>query len=495
MKLAMIGAGIGVLLAAALSPAAVSGGCLNDGRLGPRTVVASRPSFLFVTPEERRPLAAGSKLVLVRGDVPEPGAEALAEVVAQGYRRIVGELGVGGFPDRVSVSFADLGNGSDGYITYAPRGNAAEIVLHQGLSGLALVRALAHQVGHLAGLGGGREPASWLQEATAAWIEARLARNGDGSTAPWTRLGDPGSSFLAGTDRDRGGASWLAFLESRYGGDVVRRIWDEAAMTPGDNAVKAMESVLTAAGTSLRGEVEAYAAWLVAVSRRELAAGREAALAYAVDSGTFPLRGHLTESGPEQLATVYLHLDARDLAGGLRIEIVADRQGEWTASAVVVPNGSFVPTARVSFARPVDGRAVLAVPTSGISEIVVAVSNLGSGRLGLSYQVTSDERYPFVLRRLVATPDAGGVHLVWQTESEERVQGWSVLRSPAAAVEFSPITQVLVPGAAALGVSGGIEYSFTDGDVESGRTYLYYVEALTRDGLAAPSHVVSVSVR
>ena len=173
MKLAMIGAGIGVLLAAALSPAAVSGGCLNDGRLGPRTVVASRPSFLFVTPEERRPLAAGSKLVLVRGDVPEPGAEALAEVVAQGYRRIVGDLGFGGFPDRVSVSFADLGSGSDGYVTYAPRGNAAEIVLHQGLSGLALVRALAHQVGHLAGLGGGREPASWLQEATAAWIEAR----------------------------------------------------------------------------------------------------------------------------------------------------------------------------------------------------------------------------------------------------------------------------------------------------------------------------------
>jgi hypothetical protein len=241
--------------------------------------------------------------------------------------------------------------------------------------------------------------------------------------------------------------------------------------------------------------VESYAAWVVAESRRLDLAGDDALEPrYAAEPGAFPLRRQVVALAPEPLALAFLRVDVSGLAGGIEVELTGDPYGAWTATAVVVPTGTTLPAARVSLRRTPEGRAEVKLPSSAVGEVVVAVANLDGAAREVGFAVAGDDTFPCVLRRLDAASEPGGVRLFWETSSETDVLGWWVLRSGAPDEAFVPLNGVLVPGGLSLGLAGGSEYTVVDRDVEAGRTYFYYLEALTSEGLPASSHVVAVTV-
>jgi hypothetical protein len=465
----------GWLLAGTQASASDRLACLTDAAAISRPIGGTRSAYLYVSAEERRPLASGTKLILVRGDVPDPGAAALARVVDDAYRMITGELGLSGFPDRVAISFAEIDG--EGYVTTSARGTSVDIVLSRALGGNALVHALAHQLGHVAAAAYAHDEPHWWNEASAAWVEQKIA---------------PDDDALA----FRAAGGWLTFLELRFGAEAVRRIWEESSAMPGPNAGRAIESVLASLGSSLRAETEAYAAWAVAESRRHLVPGRDpGALPLAAEVTSFPGRGRIA-SGPDTLGVMFLRFVPEATGGGLKLEIQADPASDWTACAVLVPIGSVLPTARVALVRSTPGRAELNLPTAELGEVIVAVVNLSSNAtLGVSYQASVDETFPYVLRRFDAAAEGGAIRLSWETASESAIQGWSIWRSAEPSAGYSELNSVLVPAAQTLGIGGGLEYSWLDPDVEAGRSYFYYLEALTAEGLKASSFLVSVTAK
>lgn len=467
---------------------------VSSGHFG---ALETSPSFLFFAPEERRSLGAGSKLVRVRGDVPEPGADVLARTVEDGYRLTVEELGFPVFPDRVSVSFSDGLTGDRGVTRLAADGRAADIVLSRSLRGDALVMELRHQVGHLVEAGFSVIGPDWWREASASWLAGNLGRERALSSSDLgQRFADLDRSPASAASSTAATASILWFLDARFGGESVRRVWEELGAAGGEPLVALMR-VLDARGEKLDETIEGYSAWLVAEARRRgVASTTRPAAEFVLEPASLPIHETISARAPEPWGMALLRFDASEIIGGLHLELQAQPGAPWVASALLVPYGSDIPNSRVTLARFPDGRAEVTIPTSDVAEVILVVANLGQpGRLLFSVAATTDGAFPFVLEDVRATPTAEGVRVSWDTAREEDVFGWRVLRTEADGEAFRPLGQILAPSVSLGQGQGGGEYRFVDTAVEAGRVYYYMVQAITSVGLLGSTHVVSASVR
>jgi hypothetical protein len=136
-----------------------------------------------------------------------------------------------------------------------------------GLSPAKLLRTVvAHEYLHAIQFGyDGEEPAGWLWEATANWIEDEVFDSinqiyGDLDMvfkAP--DLAQNGKGFEAGTatGSDRWYGQWIFFryLSERFGHSIVRAIWEHARHLDGYDAI---EGALVASGTDLTSVVQGF---------------------------------------------------------------------------------------------------------------------------------------------------------------------------------------------------------------------------------------------
>ncbi|RME65607.1 MAG: hypothetical protein D6790_01590, partial [Caldilineae bacterium] len=91
-----------------------------------------------------------------------------------------------------------------------------------------------------------------------------------------------------------------------------------------------------------------------------------------------------------------------------------------------------------------------------------------------------------------AQTDGEQVTVQWSTASEADMAGFQVLRGEAENGPFAPVSELIAaqyPGAAQ-----GAAYTYTDREVEKGRTYWYKLQVLKLDGSREPYGLVSVTV-
>lgn len=99
-------------------------------------------------------------------------------------------------------------------------------------------------------------------------------------------------------------------------------------------------------------------------------------------------------------------------------------------------------------------------------------------------------RAAVTLVSFTATPQGQAVLLRWETASEVNMLGFTVWRAESAEGDSVPISD-LIP---AEGDIVGAVYQYTDADVEPGRTYFYWLEAVEVTGASAFHGPVSATV-
>jgi hypothetical protein len=84
------------------------------------------------------------------------------------------------------------------------------------------------------------------------------------------------------------------------------------------------------------------------------------------------------------------------------------------------------------------------------------------------------------------------VALKWSTQSEINNLGFDVYRSESLDGPFVKVSQTYIPGAGTDGTPHS--YRFIDENVEVGKTYYYYLEDISYNGVRGHSHVIRVKV-
>ena len=91
------------------------------------------------------------------------------------------------------------------------------------------------------------------------------------------------------------------------------------------------------------------------------------------------------------------------------------------------------------------------------------------------------------LQNISALPDGNQVIINWSTSFEIDNEGFVILRSESPNGPFIPITQGMIP---AMGGAGKATYTFTDANVESGKTYYYRLHDIDTRGKVTAHQVI-----
>jgi len=102
----------------------------------------------------------------------------------------------------------------------------------------------------------------------------------------------------------------------------------------------------------------------------------------------------------------------------------------------------------------------------------------------------SDQSLPVQLSTFTATVSGGDVILKWVTQSEVNNLGFQIYRSEAKDGNYTKIDFVSGAGSTAMPT----DYQFTDKEVESRKTYFYYLEDVDIAGEKSKSDIVEVVV-
>jgi len=162
---------------------------------------------------------------------------------------------------RAAVSFMALDN------DYA---NIEDMDL-EGYDPMDLMRSTAaHEFNHAIQFGyDGEEPADWLWEATATWMQDEVYDDvNDGVEDLYAVFKSPDTCQLAvgGTERVEDDGHWygewifLRYLSERYGHDMIRAMWEQ---TVTHNGYDAIEAALETAGTSLEETLRGFSVALL----------------------------------------------------------------------------------------------------------------------------------------------------------------------------------------------------------------------------------------
>ncbi|MBC8230203.1 T9SS type A sorting domain-containing protein [bacterium] len=108
----------------------------------------------------------------------------------------------------------------------------------------------------------------------------------------------------------------------------------------------------------------------------------------------------------------------------------------------------------------------------------------------------SDQSLPVQLSTFTATVSDGDVILKWVTQTEVNNIGFAIYRSESAGEDScssSKYTKVsFVTGAGSTAMS--TDYQYTDKEVESGKTYFYYIEDVDVSGVKTKNRIIKVIV-
>ncbi len=359
-----------------------------------------------------------------------------------------------------------------------------------------------HQYLHALQMGYSVREAAWLYEASALLLEERL-KGGGAITADllagWMER--PERSLTTATPADPGpGALFLAYLTETRGADVLKRVWERAALIYGDNALGALNASLRLGDfTTLPEAWREFTIW----NGVPEPSARPTALYTSLSAAVPPARPAQVLSGPsglnepprtvrvEPLGAAYVV--ARDLGdvGAVQVELETDPLATVSADALVswrhAPGGWLAVPLRFQ-----DGRARLGVPLETGSQLVLVVRNDALDRSGareVTCTVQIDPGFPFELAFLSAEASPGQIDLSWGSERESRLYGWMVYRATDPQGPFQPLSRFPVPS---MGDSDEpLGYDFVDTTVIPGTLYYYQVEGITVDGLARRSPVVT----
>jgi hypothetical protein len=201
-----------------------------------------------------------------------------------------------------------------------------------GISALDAMRATAaHELNHAIQFGyDGQEPADWLWEATATWIEELVYDEiNDPDYYLAAVYGSPGTCQLAegaeGADEELhwyGMWIFLRYISERHGDATVRAIWEYAARADGYDAIIA---ALAAAGTTVD---EAFTGFAIALLLRDFEEGLQHPRVRLADALIVPgggSDGTLTAAqGVEPMAVDYVQISA---GGTIQVSLSGLRDG------------------------------------------------------------------------------------------------------------------------------------------------------------------------
>ncbi len=268
------------------------------------------------------------------------------EVDAMGWPEPLPDGDRGG-DDRADVYLLDLTDGPYGYVSADEDNPCAActevfgwLVLENDYVGFApdptaaLQATAAHEFSHLIHMGMAWDAEPWAYEATAVWMEQQVFPDADARTPylvdfaaqPDLSLTDF-SVRRGGFDRAYGAYVWNLWLTSRYGPDVIRRAWVEAADRSG-HLMEGYAAALRPHGLSLdEALVEftaATAGWEVGGFPSEPVAYPTVARAGTLESGAVveveldTAAAHVVDLDVGDAVTVTVRAN-RHLAGGVAV--------------------------------------------------------------------------------------------------------------------------------------------------------------------------------
>lgn len=387
----------------------------------------------------------------------------------------------------------------------ASEGSGAAIFLDSRLAsaGAASRTAVIHQIAHMVLLRESAMESPWWHEASAAWLEDRLAGIAPGIA---TRLPRAPAGRPAGLDDDVLGLGQEGFLWPHYLGEIaadgvglMRRLWTEMGAVPGNNTLSGTDAVLRRLfGSSLAEEVRAFNIWNLFVGEAD--DGRHYSFGSLLPTPrgeatfeVFPARGGSVSGPLPPFGAAVIHLLNDGSGGGLRVRFTGDPDGVWDVSLLVHFAEHPGDPRLIPVELDGDGRGILALPWRTISGAGLVIQNLAttlSGPADYSFAIERDPAIPFDLLTFTAREGAGGAVLDWTTDSEEGLAGWNIFRSSGPLGPFSRINTHLVPGAGVTDRT--MNYLFVDATPEPGRKYYYYLEGVTFEGLVERSHPAGI---
>ena len=420
----------------------------------------------------------------------------------------------------VDVHLVNLGGGpaspvgANGYVvplsTGSGQGAGSEgadsvILLDARLTsfGAALRASVAHQMAHWVLIRESLSESPWWHEASASWLENRLA----GNAAELAReFGETHTRRSSGLDDETLGLSLEAFLWPHYlgrstGDDpaLLRRLWEEMAAVPGNNTFEAMDSVLSRRlGTGLADELAVFNVWNLFLGQAddgrhytfgaELPTPRGDATYELFPASDGSLAGPLAPSG-----SALVRLLGDGSRGGLRIEFSGGDGGLWDLSLLV--HSATRPGEIFYVPIEVDdlGRGQIAFPWRTVAAADLLVQNLATPRASqadYSFRIDYDPVLPFDLLGFTATESPQGARLSWSTDGEENLAGWNVYRATGPLGPYSRINSYPIPAAGSI--DEPMAYVFVDGSVVRSRKYYYHLEGVTFEGFTEISHPAGV---
>lgn len=427
--------------------------------------------------------------------------------------------------DVVDVYLVDLGQAGknspgaiDGYTApIVPRATSAagqtpgpdsadsRIFLNAGIADApSLSRAIVvHQVAHMLLLRESLVESPWWHEASALWLENRLAGNA-AETARTFR--EAHSRRAEGIQAEVLGLSleeylWPHYLSRSTGGDaaLIRQLWSEMAAFPGNNTLDAMDRVMRRQfGTGLAEELAVFNVWNLFIGQAD--DGQHYSFGQFLPTlrgdaihETFParggsLRGPLTPSGA---ALVQVLGDGTK--GGLRIRFQGTGAGAWDVGLIVSPVANPQDARYVPLTIEEDGTSEISFPWSRLAQIDVLIQNLApptSQPANYSFSIDHDPVIPFDLMSFSVGDGAGGAVMSWSTDAEDRLAGWNVHRSTSPLGPFVRINRFLIP--AAGDSARPASYAYLDATAEAGVKYYYQLEGVTFEGFTDVSHATGV---
>ncbi len=426
----------------------------------------------------------------------------LKEALSETRRLLLDGYGLS-VPGRFTVVLAPVESGADGYLVPGMDDTGPVMVLNYPVRSERLTRSAVHQYAHAAAMAGATPvPAGWA-EAFATWVGIR--RTGFPSLPERKILEHRRDHLQDGLDSGNlelsaGNALWFLYLDEAFGPESVRLTLEE--LRHGITSEALERGVRRAAGYSLREAFRDFHLWVVLTGERST--GRHLKFAHSLSeprfasrAETFPALSVHADSpvGSIGAAQVLLSGDGAK-TGGLVLRFEGELGTDWEADVLLARLDGTMH--RIPFELGADGRGEATLPLSEMQEALLLIRNLNSEPSGdqrYTWAAYRDTAYPFELNVLEALPvehGPAGIRVAWETESEQDLVGFNILRVPESGGAPVRINPIRVPAIGDL--SSATSYQYIDGTAEPGRSYVYHLEGITRDGLASRSGNVTSAI-
>jgi hypothetical protein len=406
-------------------------------------------------------------------------------------------------PLPTEVLLVELGDGLDGY-TVPARGQTprSRLVLdaspRQGVDGAR--RAAIHQFAHaVAQAVSPSFPHDWA-EAFATWSVLSL----DGKPESFmletlsNRLRNLDSGLLdTQADLGAGNALWLAFLEQAYGPAAVRATIDELGR--GLPVASALDrAVRQVSSDDLASAFAEFHLWSLLVGTR--ADGRHFSFAESLPNPVFsaiaeglPALSVRAEPPVSAFGAAQIRLLPDSGQGGMHIHFEGDLSARWETDLILISDQGAI-RRRLPLELSGEGRGGSTIPLEGIEEAWLLIRNIGGYDEAVhryTYSADLEQGFPFELSMLEAAPldEPGmGVLVSWETQSEQQLIGFNILRQREQGGRQVVVNPVWIP---AVGDQATLtSYHFIDRSAEPAVAYIYHIEGITSSGLSSRSRPV-----